>query len=166
MKRLGRSLLIAVALASACAESNGDRQENASPTTKPQTSTTAMATTTTTLAARTEIGVPEPPDAVIVTMDGFEFTPSELRVSGGTLKVAMRNLEEPCPDEVQCPPIFYAHFFAILGPNDTQPMVRSAELFPGQSGVFVVEGLKPGNYRFICTRHAKNEMRGTLEVTA
>ena len=154
-------LTIAVTLTSGCGDSSAEREDSAPSTTK----TPPPPTTTTTLATRTEIWAPEPPDAIVLNMDGFEFDQTALRISGGTLKVAMRNLEEPCPRPIDCPPANFAHFFVILDPKRGVPLVRSEQIFPGQTGVFVVEGLKPGSYRFICSRHAKNGMMGTLEVT-
>ena len=159
-RRATVSLAIALTLVSACGGSDAGNGNNAS---AQSTSTTKPRATTTTLAVRTELGAAEPPDALVVEMGDYFFAPTELRISDSTLKVALRNISTPCPN---CPPKFSVHDFYILDPATGLPMARSERLDPGKAGVFVVEGLKPGSYRFICSLHGTLEMNGTLEVTA
>ena len=156
--------VVTIGLLAGCGGSGSDNDEAGR---ADNASTTVSVSTTTSLVYRTEVGVPAPPDAVVVSMDDYKFMPSTLRVAQGTFKLSLSNVETPSPCAGSgCGASFYDHDLVILDPVRGVPIARSERLAPGATGVFVVEGLQPGSYRFICTLHAQASMNGTIEVGA
>jgi plastocyanin len=158
--------VVTIAVLTGCGGSDSGDRENSAARNSSATSTT----TTTPLIFSTEIGVPAPQDAVVVSMDDNTFMPSTLRVPSGTFKVALSNLETvpPCHG-TGCGPSWSNHFrhdLAIIDPVRGVPIAQSERVAPGASAVFAIDGLAPGSYRFICTLHAQLSMNGQLEVAA
>ena len=160
---VGRGIRMAiVVVATTVLASCGEKSE---PSAAPRRSTTTtVAVTTTTLAYRTEKGAATPPDAVAVSMRDYKFDPSTVRSGSTTLRLALTNDETPCA-ESSCDADL-VHDFVILNSATGLPLARSDKLSPGESGVFVVEGIPAGTYRFFCSIHVMASMEGTLEVAA
>jgi plastocyanin len=151
---------VAISVVAGCGGSESD--EDAAPA--PTTSTTAKVAAAAPLVYRTELGVPAPQDAVVVSMKGFTYHPATLQATGPTVTFALSNEETLCSGP-NCEEEAYDHDLRVLDPATGMAIARSELLAPGESGLFIVEGMQAGTYRFICSLHSNGGMNGTLEVT-
>jgi hypothetical protein len=102
-----------------------------------------------------------------------QFVPTHLSVRAGTVSFYLVN-EEPKDDRLgaygACPsqlPHCYTHNFVVTDPASNL-VGQSDRLAPGQTEVFTVAGLVPGEYGYKCSVQYHDEdykMVGTLTVT-
>lgn len=155
-RRLIAVAIVLVATFGGCEGGSGDASSTSAP------STSMSAVTTTTLSYRTDVGAPPPSNALIVSMKDLKFLPSTLRTSTN-LRIWLSNDESPCVAST-CRVADSVHDLVILDGATGLPLARSDRLDPGESGLFVVDRMPKGSYRFFCALHVPASMEGTLEV--
>jgi plastocyanin len=96
-------------------------------------------------------GSPPPGDHVVVTAtDDFRFSPSQVELSTGPVRIQLRNSGS------------YPHNISIPQLQVTSSTVSGS--FGSQSTTVPVTIRRPGTYRFLCTYHDQAGMTGTLVV--
>lgn len=144
-----------------CSDSNG---EDAAPTAVSTTSTSVRSTVTTLEHSTDETAVAAPPGAITVNMTSYEYTPSTLQATAGTVAIFLTNLDPPpVPDKCAIPNCS-DHNFDIRDAGHNS-IVKSARLAPGSSGLLTIEDLPPGHYEFRCTIQDHSPGVGTIGMT-
>jgi len=107
------------------------------------------------LASTTVVATTAPLGATKILMMNISFIPNNVRLKAGTIVIFLINQELGA--------------FHNLGLRDSvgQLIVVSDNLRPGQSAVFTIDNLGPGNYKMVCTyeTHEAAGMVGTWAVT-